>query len=197
METEIIFRGIERVIVTLTVPLLIYIGYLLFLKGIKGEMEIAAERHTLKGKFTNVAPGSLCFLLGVTLGAYIMFSKVEILRSDTHSHAGVPKAEQPMDSSKDVIVRFLGGNSGGLPPSTVLLEIYGNFGIKVHDLYTRGRIQNTEIQKLVEEEIRPKVKSSLTYVQFLDLKATEKRAAEANPQALKQIEAYRNEHLLN
>jgi hypothetical protein len=70
------FRGFERLIVTLCVPLLLYIGYRLFMTGVTGDMKITANMTKWSGSITAVTPGSLCFLLGVVLGSYVMFSKV-------------------------------------------------------------------------------------------------------------------------
>jgi hypothetical protein len=82
------FRGFERLIVTFCVPLLIYIGYRLFMTGVTGEMKITAKMERWSGSITAVAPGSLCFLLGVALGAYIMFTKVTSNPPDSPTGAG-------------------------------------------------------------------------------------------------------------
>ncbi|MBS4068023.1 MAG: hypothetical protein KGZ62_05445 [Sulfurimonas sp.] len=220
MDIQIIFRGIERIIVTMTAPLLIYFGYKLFLKGITGEMEIAAEKDTLKGKLTNVAPGSLCFILGVSLGAYVMFSKVETTRfiqsTPIEKKDGMGKQEtqdeaeeqgkinnknkrKPNNPSKDREVyysQFIGGHSQEAPPSSILLKIYGQFGIKVQDLIATGKIENNEIQHLIEDEVLTKVNRSITYTQFRDLMEIEKKAAEGDLQSVDQIRAYRNDYIL-
>src|SRR5438445_1213833 len=72
------FRGFERLIVTFCVPLLLYIGYRLFVLGVTGEMKLTAKMRDWSGSAAAVAPGSLCFMLGVALGSYVMFSKVTV-----------------------------------------------------------------------------------------------------------------------
>ncbi len=74
-----LLRGLERLVVVACVPLLILIGYQLFRMGVAGEMKIAATfQRKWSGSISAVAPGSFCFLLGIALGAYIMFSKVTV-----------------------------------------------------------------------------------------------------------------------
>jgi hypothetical protein len=99
------FRGFERLIVTFCVPLLIYIGYRLFVTGVTGEMKITAKMRMWSGSITAVAPGSLCFLLGVALGSYVMFSKVT---------ANAP------DGS---VLSFLGGGEQATYPLSMRLKI--------------------------------------------------------------------------
>jgi hypothetical protein len=75
-------REIERLIVVAAVPILLWIGYQLFLRGATGQMTLSADSKTVKGKATNLAPGSLCFLLAASLGGYILFSKVSVSNFD-------------------------------------------------------------------------------------------------------------------
>ena len=63
----------ERLFVLVAVPLLLWIGYRLFELGVTGKMTIAGTLKNGWGvKATQVAPGSLCFILGVVLGIYIL-----------------------------------------------------------------------------------------------------------------------------
>lgn len=89
-------RELERLVVTSAVPLLLWIGYQLFVKGATGQMSLVADAKAIKGKAANVAPGALCFILAVSLGAYIMFSRVELQNGTgrTVSMLGGPGAER-------------------------------------------------------------------------------------------------------
>ena len=76
------FRLAERVIVAMCAPILLYIGYRLFESGATGKMNLTAKSEGYGAKLTNLSPGALCFVLSVALGAFIMFSRVEVTPSD-------------------------------------------------------------------------------------------------------------------
>lgn len=73
----VLFRGIERLVVALNIPLLLWIGYRLFILGVTGEMEIVAGGDSWRGRLTRVTPGAFCFLLAILLSTYALFSKIE------------------------------------------------------------------------------------------------------------------------
>jgi hypothetical protein len=70
MNELLVIRGVERIFVASTIPLLMWIGYRLFVLGATGQMTLSAKTHTVQGKITNLSPGALCFLLAISLGAY-------------------------------------------------------------------------------------------------------------------------------
>lgn len=84
MATPELLRGIERLVVVACTPLLLSIGYQLFRLGVTGEMKITTSlQKRWSGTITAVTPGSLCFLLGIALGIYVMASPVAITTSTT------------------------------------------------------------------------------------------------------------------
>ena len=111
-------RSIERLIVVATCPLLIFIGYRLFVLGVTGEMKLAANLDRFSGKLSTVAPGGVCFVLGVALGAYVL------ARAYTHE-----TVIQPLKGDS-VLIRektsFLGGSVSGLPLSVALRAALGD-----------------------------------------------------------------------
>jgi hypothetical protein len=74
-------RGFERLIVVTAAPLLIYIGYRLFVIGVTGQMQVTASMAKAAATFTNVAPGTFCFMLGVGLAIYVLASPLKITES--------------------------------------------------------------------------------------------------------------------
>jgi hypothetical protein len=68
--------AVERLVIALCVPLLIYIGYRLFVLGATGKMNLGEEPGGKKVNITNLAPGSLCFVLGLALGIWVMSNGV-------------------------------------------------------------------------------------------------------------------------
>lgn len=78
MDPILIIRACERLVVAASAPLLLYIGYKLFLAGASGEMSITARTEKWRGRIVNLAPGGLCFLLGAGLAVALLSSKVPI-----------------------------------------------------------------------------------------------------------------------
>lgn len=74
-------RVIERIIVAGCIPILLIIGYKLFLLGVTGAMQITVGMSSYTAKVTSVAPGGLCFILAISLGAYSLFSRVQYASS--------------------------------------------------------------------------------------------------------------------
>lgn len=74
----VLFRGLERLLIAANVPVLLFIGYKLFLRGVTGNMGIRGEGAAWTVSASRVTPGALCFLLATGLGIYIMFSALRI-----------------------------------------------------------------------------------------------------------------------
>lgn len=111
-------RGFERLVVTCCVPLLITIGYMLFLRGATGQIQLSANGSKWRGKATNLAPGALCFLLGAGLGTYVMFSKVGIPSGPTSS------------TGTNGTVFFVGGEGTAIPqPSVQIRRVLSDYAI--------------------------------------------------------------------
>jgi hypothetical protein len=78
MDTTIILRHVERLIVTTCAPL-IYIGYRLFRLGYLKPMNASGKSTgQVSVRISNLTPGALCFILGVALGAYVMLARVDV-----------------------------------------------------------------------------------------------------------------------
>src|SRR5437588_2039256 len=105
LDTVELLRGIERLLVVACAPLLIFIGFQLCRMGVSGEMKITANYDKTRATITAVAPGSLCFLLGVLLGCYIMFSKLTV----------TPSSFQ-VGSTPGPTVSYAGGSAPSLLP---------------------------------------------------------------------------------
>jgi Mn2+/Fe2+ NRAMP family transporter len=111
----IVFRLIERLIVTLCVPLLILIGYKLFVKGVSGEMALSTKGDGYSAKLTNMSPGALCFILGISLGAYVMLSDV----SYEHKDRDQSSSFNALDGSSNSLLSYR------------IRRVYSELGIKV------------------------------------------------------------------
>ena len=89
MEQIIYYRAVERSIVVAMAPVLLWIGYKLFVLGATGRMTISAKGATITGKLTNVSPGIFCFLAAAALGAFALNDRAEI--ESEKSNIGVSK----------------------------------------------------------------------------------------------------------
>lgn len=145
MEWINVFRGIERLIVVGCIPFLLIIGYKLFVLGATGEMQLSTKLQSASAKLTNVAPGSLCFVLAVALGAYSLFaayhgSYTEQAATNPPQATGVPDT-QP---SKDMTSRPNGASHtvpgvspGGSAPASITKKIewsYVNGGSTITEI---------------------------------------------------------------
>jgi len=75
-------RAVEHFVVVACTPLLLFIGYRLFVLGVTGQMELMAQAQGWKGKITNASPGIICFILSTALGALVLHKDVPIVASD-------------------------------------------------------------------------------------------------------------------
>lgn len=89
METLEIARAVERLIIDACAPLLLYIGYRLFLVGATGQIQLSADvKNRLRAKLTNLSPGALCFVLAVAIGVTSFKRPLHFSSSDSQTIQG-------------------------------------------------------------------------------------------------------------
>ncbi len=83
MDPIIAFRGAELLLLTLTVPIFLVLGYKLFLMGATGKMKVIGKLAN-QGEVTiaDLAPGSFCFLLGVVLAGFLVFDRLQYTKDN-------------------------------------------------------------------------------------------------------------------
>jgi hypothetical protein len=72
------YRAIERLMVVAMGPLLLWIGYKLFVLGATGRMTLSARHTSLTGKITNLSPGVFCFLAATVISVVALNDKAEV-----------------------------------------------------------------------------------------------------------------------
>ncbi len=141
------FRGIERMLLVLNVPLLLVIGYKLFLHGFLNTMTIEGSKESTRVKMTRVAPGTCCFVLAVILGIVLANARLK-----------------PADNSTSP--SYLDGGSTG-PVVTQLLDL----GASALAAVIKGDHDATAIG-----ELRRRVKRFPNASEVRNLTALERRA---------------------
>lgn len=177
MEIELILRGIERLIVSGSVPMLIYLGYRLFVLGASGEMQIIANKDDFKAKITNIAPGTFCFLLGVILGAYVMFSEIKIYDKD-----GEPKMSY-----------YGGAGDSQNQLSWVIAQQYALAALQAQKTSSRPNVTVDEVKKDLNNT--PLLKANITKVLFKDLLEIEAAAKAGNVNAVEELKQWEKRYL--
>ncbi len=128
-----ILREFERLIVSGCAPLLMVLGYKLFVKGITKEFSISANYDKWRGKAANLAPGSFCFLLGTVLGGYILFSKVTVDPTPASDHG--TRSPEKTAAKPPTTARYYSGFGGGgttnRPPTDQVRRVLSDFGFCV------------------------------------------------------------------
>lgn len=95
MSTEgvgLLIRGLERLSIDACIPLLVFIGYRLFARGIDGSAEIEVDAKTISGKIKNASPGVVCLLGAIALGTFVFRTPFEYEQTHSIEH---PPVEQP------------------------------------------------------------------------------------------------------
>jgi hypothetical protein len=111
MEWLNIFRGIERLIIVSCIPFLLVIGYKLFMLGATGQMQLSTKLNSASAKLTNVAPGSLCFVLAVVLGAYSLFAAYRgTYTEQTNNNPAQPNGAPDLQGPKDAMTKTDGSS---------------------------------------------------------------------------------------
>ena len=82
IEWVFIIRGVERILIVVAGIICIYLGYLLFVKGVSGEASIKAQKSNVKFQLSNAAPGIFFALFGalilcVTIGQSVIVEDSE------------------------------------------------------------------------------------------------------------------------
>lgn len=77
MDQVLQYRGLERLIVIAMDPILLWIGYKLFVLGATGRMTLSAKSHTVTGKITNLSPGVFCFLAAAAISVVALNDRAE------------------------------------------------------------------------------------------------------------------------
>jgi hypothetical protein len=75
MSALIYGRVIERLLLVACAPLLLFIGYRLFILGVNDRIQVGAHlKDSFRVKLANLSPGSFCFVLAIVIGA-VAFSR--------------------------------------------------------------------------------------------------------------------------
>jgi hypothetical protein len=75
MSALIYGRVIERLLLVACAPLLLFIGYRLFILGVNDQIQVGANlKDSFRVKLANLSPGSFCFVLAIVIGA-VAFSR--------------------------------------------------------------------------------------------------------------------------
>jgi hypothetical protein len=151
------FALAERLLVLIAVPLLLWIGYQLFVLGVTGKMTVAGSLKNGWGvKATQVAPGSFCFILGVALGIYILHTTGFAYEATLHqtTQDGSSTQTPPAIPQTKPTTQLNSSSSENIPPkaSTVTkptekaetLKVYGLQGSSSALLSTRIRYALSE-----------------------------------------------------
>lgn len=119
MGTEILgLRFAERLLALTSIPLLLWIGYKLFVLGVTGQMTITGTyKKAWSVKLTQVAPGTFCFILGVVLALYTLHANVlhygmdQTIQSALAGHANLPG---PDTARPNQVTPAAGTSKGGV-----------------------------------------------------------------------------------
>jgi len=119
MNELILLRGIERLLIVSSVPLLVWIGYKLFVLGATGQMTLSAKSTSIQGKITNLSPGCFCFLAAAALAAYAIHAPFHY--TDSTNSVGNQSRGTPTSSGQTQTVDYVGGAPANhLRPSVII-----------------------------------------------------------------------------
>ncbi|MFT5700910.1 MAG: hypothetical protein ACI8ZB_003795 [Desulforhopalus sp.] len=178
MQIELFLRGIERLVVSGCVPMLIYIGYRLFVLGASGEMQIIANKDDIKAKITNVTPGALCFILGMSLGAYVMYSNIEIYDNKGRIHASYMGSEN--DQKKQLT-------------SSIIANQYTLAALRTRKILSQTNVTLDQVKNEIANT--PLLKKQLTETLYKDLQEIEAAANAGDASALIELENWKERYL--
>ena len=150
------FRLAERVIVAVCVPILLYIGFRLFESGATGKMNLTAKADGRFAKLTNLSPGALCFVLGATLGAFIMFGEIRLETPEGGTFSGFGGTYQTLRPSEG-LGRVQKSERGGADDSGRLSDViegaYSEIGLEVQELVLRPTATIEQVQDIVTSTV--------------------------------------------
>lgn len=78
MDWNLNLRAVERLLITLSGTLCIYLGYLLFVKGVSGKASLRLDYDKSKLQLANAAPGIFFALFGVAVLVFTMWKSVTV-----------------------------------------------------------------------------------------------------------------------
>lgn len=116
MEIVTLTRAVERVLVAGTVPLLLFIGYRLFVLGATGKMTLSGRSDRWSGRLSNLSPGVFCFVLSVIASFFILRSTVPLGVAQAPPHSTMPTP---------VLGSWLSGSSGSLVNNEIARGLLG------------------------------------------------------------------------
>ena len=178
MDTTIILRHLERLIVTTCAPLLIYIGYRLFRLGYLKPMNASGRSGgQVSLRLSNLTPGALCFILGVALGAYVMFAKVDVSPGAFGNSSGEKQA-----SSEGRRWSGMGGiGAASDRPSVLVRHVLSDFALSV--LSTPAQAPS----KSAIEELTKKLRALPLPTELAEIEAKEQLGAKGDLAAQQQV----------
>lgn len=104
MEQILIIRGVERILIVLAATLCIYLGYLLFIKGVSGQASLKAQVDRSKLQVVNAAPGIFFAIFGAAILCVMVFHVVIVSGPETNyrfwfSPKGVEESATPQSNT--------------------------------------------------------------------------------------------------
>ncbi|MGY5796177.1 hypothetical protein [Rheinheimera faecalis] len=217
MDAAIIFRGVILFVVALCIPLLMYIGFRLFVMGAKGEITISHDADGKSSKISNLSPGAFCFLLAVGLGAYLTFNDLlieqwsdETTRETPHKpHTtlvrGAKSAMEPQTGNNTSTSQPVGTVSTltrislydgiNIPFSDLVLNEYAQLGICLHGAYVSNRIEEKINDCLIG--VNKLMSRPISYGLLKDLRSFEEKHEEGDQAAKSRIDAWKADFVLN
>jgi hypothetical protein len=94
-------RVIERLLLVTCAPLLLYIGYRLFILGISGQIRVDADlKDKFRLKLVNLTPGSFCFVLAITIASVSYFRPLSITQQDQEALPTNPDLRGKTESTR-------------------------------------------------------------------------------------------------
>jgi hypothetical protein len=111
VDWNLTLRGAERILIVLAGILCIYLGYLLFVKGVSGKASLRAEFDKTKLQLANAMPGVFFALFGVVLLVFTIRQNVTLDAVIPYTSRQIPQTGSPTMEPAEVAKRIL-ENSG-------------------------------------------------------------------------------------
>lgn len=193
MDIAIYSRAMIFLILSTCVPLLMYIGFKLFVMGAKGEISITHKSGGDESKLTNLSPGAFCFLLSIVLSAYLTNATLKI--NPIPNAAKRPDSSSHNDSQSETVpegIEWFVGKRAVI--SEVLLEEYALLGMCLHS-YAQRPPGFTSDSESCFDDIKMLVKRPVSVGSLKDLKQYEHGALNGNETAVNQLKAWKFDNL--
>ena len=201
MDSWVLFgRPIERVILALCVPLLLHIGYRLFVMGAKGEMELSTKANGVWTKFTNVSPGALCFLLGAILGIVIMQSSVNVTTNGKTDTAASVSSDPPSnsDDAQEGIPTVIYGGLGDKESLSGAIEAqYAKVGMRIEELAPKMGLSVQDFRTTLSNTRKERLKKAVSLERLQKIRDLEALAAAQDERAKSELTRLRQEYLVS